>query len=181
MTRVNLPTLKDNLPVFSTVVFFVYGWALYRFFFHVPSWLYYWQIWDVLVLACYVLAYALVESLLVFTAVWLLALLLPKRWLRECFAICGTSLVALLALGAFLLQRKAAQLMEMELGQLVLYPLLALLAILLAAWGLNQVYRRVPLLERLARELANRMVIFAYLYPPLSLIGLIVVLVRNLF
>lgn len=178
---IQTPARADLLPVFSTVVFFVYGWALYRFFYHVPSWLYYLQIGEVLILACYVLAYALCESLLVFGGLLLLALLLPKQWLREGFAVKGVSLVALGSLAAFLVQRKIGMMTSWELWQLILYPLLSVLGLLLTTWGLPFVYHRFPLLERFAQGLANRMTVFAYIYPPLSVMAWLVVLGRNLF
>jgi hypothetical protein len=178
--RTRLPSRQELLPVFATCAFFVFSWTLYRMFWYVPSWLEYLSVWSVLSIAAYLLAFALLESacLAGFTA--LFGLLFPRRLFRERFTALGSSLAGLMCAGAFLVQRRINLVYRLELWQLIVYPLAALVGLALAALLLSGLFGRFPRLQRTVESLAERMTIFAYLYIPLGILGLAVVIVRNL-
>lgn len=176
-----LPNRQEILPVFSTFVFFVYTWALYRMFFQVPSWLYYLNLWDVGSLAAYVLAFALLESLALTGALVAVALLLPARFFRLHFTAEGSLLAVILSGGALLLQRRISVFEGLQLNQLILYPLLLLVGLAAFTFLLAFLLDRLPQFKRLVMALAERMTVFSILYLPLSILSLLVVLARNIF
>ncbi|MBN1149091.1 MAG: hypothetical protein JXA78_17665 [Anaerolineales bacterium] len=179
--RSKLPTRQEILPVFSSLAFIFFSWTLYRMFYQAPSWLYYLGAWDVLILAAYVLAFALFESLAALGFITLLCVLLPARRLKDQFAIQGSTAALLIGVGAVALQRKIGLIYKLELWQMLIYPLLALALLVILVLAASYAYERFRPLARLASALAERMTVFAYLYTPLGLLALVVVLLRNLF
>jgi hypothetical protein len=175
-----LPTRSEALSVFSIFVFFVFSWTLYRSAWYVPSWLEYLNIWSIAIIIAYVLAFALLESAAMLALVVFFSLFFPRQVFKENFALQGSSLAVLICVGAFLLQRKINLVYRLELWQLLAYPLAGLLLCVLLVVLLAFLFNRFPLLSRLATAVVERMVIFVYIYMPISLLAVLVVLVRNI-
>jgi len=163
------------------ILFIVYSWTLYRTFWWVPSWLEYLSVWGVLVIIAYALAFALLESLALMGVISVLSLVLPRRIFKDQFILQGSTLSLALGVGAFLIQRNVGVIYRLELEQTLLYPALILVGVVLLAFIFSFLFRKIGLLSRLALMAAERMTIFVYLYVPLGLIGLLVVVVRNLW
>jgi hypothetical protein len=178
--QAKLPSRPELWPVFSILLFMVCGWGLYRAFWYVPSWLEYLSIWSILIIFTYVLAFGLFESLVLLVLPLLFSLILPKRFFRDQFVIQGSALALALCFGAYLVQRQVGVLYKLENWQLSLYPLLALLGLLALSLILAVVFERVKFLARLMRIFADRMTIFGYLFTTLGLVGLAIVVLRNL-
>lgn len=179
--KARLPTRQEALAVFSVIVFIVFSWTLYRVIWWVPSWLEYLSIWSILIILAYVLAFALFESLAVFSLIVFLGLLFPKKYFKDQFIVQGSALSALLGVVAFLVQRKISLIYRLELWQTLTYPALILIGVIALVPIISIVLKRINLLSRLALVIAERMTIFAYLYVPLGLIGALVVIARNLW
>jgi hypothetical protein len=179
--RSKFPTSQEIIPVFSSITFIFFSWSIYRMFWQVPSLLYYLSVWDVLILAAYVVSFALFESLVVLGFVLFLAFILPGRYLKDKFTIQGSLLVFLLGLGAVVLQRKIGLIYKLEIWQILAYPVLALIALIILTVTAAYIFNRFTRLARLATSLADRMTVFAYIYVPVGLLGLAVVIWRNLF
>jgi hypothetical protein len=178
--RSRIPSRPELFPVFSVFLFFSFTWSLYRLFWYVPSWLEYLSIWKVLTISAYVAAFALFESLIMTGLLAAFSLFFPPSIFKKRFVLVGASLAGLVSLAAFLLQRKINLVYRLELWQLVLFPVLLLLCLALIVFLLALIYDRFPILARFVGRLADRFTIFAYFYIPLGLIGLMVVLWRNL-
>jgi len=175
-----IPSREEITPVFSTILFLVFSWALYHMFWQVPSWLYYMNVWGVLALSAYVLAYSLLESAAILGLVLLVCLLFPQRYFREQFVAQSCALAGILGLGAVAIQRKIGLVFDLQIWQLITYPLLGLAMLPVLTWLLAIVLRRMPRLARLLNSLAERMTVFALIYIPLGILGLIVVIIRNI-
>jgi hypothetical protein len=161
-------------------VFFVFSWALYRTSWYVPSWLESLSIWSVLIIIAYVLSFALFESACLLALVVFFSLFFPLKVFKEKYVLLGSSLAVLLSVGAVLVQRKINLVYRLELWQLWSYPLVGLLASVLLVVLLAFLFNHFPLLGRLVNAVVDRMVIFVYIYVPLGLLALLVVLVRNI-
>jgi len=148
-----LPSRSEALAVFSIFIFFVFSWTLYRVAWYAPSWLEYLSLGSVLIIIAYVLAFALLESAGLLALVVLFSLFFPPRYFKEQYALQGSSLAALLSIGAALLQRKINLVYRLELWQLLVYPLVGLLACIALTLLLAFLFNRLPLLTRLANAL----------------------------
>jgi hypothetical protein len=170
-----LPPLQQVAAVYGVIVLIVYGWTLYWFAWKLPSWLYFLTLGEMLVSLAYSMVVNFIESLIVLFALILICLLLPARWFRDKFVALGTSLViaSLVALAYYLGTIIALQDFPQGLWRSVLLVVVGifLLLFLISKFGL---------LRRLIEEVANRAVIFLYLFLPISAISFIVVLIRNL-
>lgn len=175
-----LPTRDQVFPVFSLILFVVFTWALYRMAWQLQSWLYIMNLAQVLILAAYVLAFALVESLVVLGFVLALELALPSRLFRDQFVVQGSLLVGLLSAGAILLQHHLDLLDNLTLTELALYPLLFLAVLIIFLVIFSVILARIRWIARLVNAVADRLTVFSFIYIPLSLIGLAVVIARNL-
>jgi hypothetical protein len=178
--KARLPSRLELLPVFAVFVFFGYSWAMYRMFWYVPSWLEYMSVWKVLTIAAYVLAFTLVESLVMTGLLTLFSLSFPTNLFKKKFVLLGSSLAALISVLAFLVQRQINVMYRLELWQMAAYPIVFLAVLVFFVLALNYVFERLPILARLVGGLADRITIFAYIYVPFSLLGLALVLIRNL-
>lgn len=159
----------------------IFTWALYRTFWWAPSWLEYLSLWSILIIVAYVAAFALLESLLILALLTLLCLFLPRKIFKDQFIIQGSTLTVLLGAGAYLIQRDVTVIYRLKLDQILLYPLLILAGVILLLFITAFLFKRIGPLARFVQGVAERMTIFAYLYAPMGLIGLLVVIVRNLW
>lgn len=175
------PSRAEVWPVFSVFAFLVYSWALYRMFWYIPSWIEYLSLGNILVIAAYTLGFALLESGVMLGLTLLLCLAFPPRWFRQQFTAQASALAAVLGGGAFLIQRQASMIYDWTTG--VIYAGMGgvligvVIFVLASAW----LFRRFPILPRLVCAIAERMTIFALLYIPLGVLGVVVILLRNLF
>ena len=175
-----LPSRAELWPVYSIALFLAASWALYRVFWYVPSWLEYLSLWSILTVIAYVLSFALLEGALLAAPAVLLALVLPKRLFRQRFVAQGSAVTLALGGLAFLVQRRAAAIYDLELWQILAYPLLALLLLALLGLAAGALFTRWPRLQALVEVFAGRMTVFGWLYTLLGLFSWAVVILRNL-
>lgn len=170
-----LPPLPQAAAVYGVIVLIVYGWTLYWFAWKLPSWLYFLTLGEMLVALAYSMAVNFIESLIVLFTLLFICALLPPHWLRERFTASGTALVvlSLIALAYYLGTIITLQDFPPLLGWYVPLTIAGIVTAVI-------VISKIKLLSKLLEELANRAIIFLYLFLPLSAISLIVVLVRNM-
>lgn len=178
--RARLPDVTQFLPVFSTVVFIVFSWAIYHALYQVPGWLFYMTLPGVLVLFAYILGFALIESLMVSAFLTAYCLFLPEKWLKRHFTAQGFVLAILLALVTYLLRDNFERIQKLEVWQMAAIPLTVMIGIALISPLLAKLCERLPKLTRILESISERLTIFSYIYVPLGILGLLVVLMRNI-
>lgn len=184
--KVTLNALKERLPhrreilyVFGGVVFLIYSWAIRGFLYQLSSLRLYHTVGDIFGVFSYLMAFALLESLVIMGLLILIGLILPGKWFREGFAYKGfiTTIVAGMAMVIlhyylFLLNYALPSMNRIYLGA-------AISIILLVAFIL--LFQSMPKLQTYLLLIQERLQIFIYFYIPLGFLGLAVVLLRNLF
>jgi len=175
-----LPSRQEVLPVLSVIVFIVFTWTLYRMFFQVPSLLFYMRVWDVLIISAYVLAFALFESAVVLGLLLIFSLVFPVKYFKDNFVAQGSTVVLMISMGAVALQRKMNIMYRLDGWELILYPFVILAAIVFVIFATSYIYDRFKILPHIISTVAERMIVFVLLYVPLSILGLLVVFVRNI-
>jgi len=162
------------------ILFFVYSWTIYRMLFQIPSWLYSHSKTGIFFLVAYVFAVALIESLFLFGFILLVNLILPRRLFRDQFIAQGSLMVIACTIWALILkfQNASSGLRNLlEVSAWILVFILSLLIIAVVSSFLMQRYQRV---KSVLEAIADRMIIFAWIYVPVGLVSLAIVLVRNL-
>ena len=183
-----IPPSQAIRPVFAWLVLIVFSYAIYQFFWYLSSWVEYLPPAGIFAIAGYTCAISLFESLLLLGGLLLLAALFPERWLRGHFASQGSLIVLVLAAWAGLLQLainryldQIAQLKRLIPGGEITLSL-ALLVLLVTTLILAPYFvaNRWRSLEKRLLSLSERITIFLYIYIPLGLLGLVIVIARNL-
>lgn len=172
-----LPPRADIFPVYSLIVFWVYSWAVLVFLFNLPSWMLQIPISEILAFLCYALVFAFLDSLLMLGIVLLAAAGLPAAWLRDDFSVGGGILASCLILWVIIVNPIFAELVKWPAWHIALILFLAVFSAAVFVW----IGRRVRQLRRFTLWLGTSAGLFVYLYGGLSVIGLLVVLARNLF
>lgn len=140
-----------------------------------PSWILFLRTADILTALAYSFATTFLESLAIILGLALAAAILPKSLFGERFIARGTALV-LLGLGyvmIFALQFQSKT--DYPTAMVNLTPWVLAGIVILAYFA-----GRISLIRRILESLADRFLIFLYLFLPLGVIGLVTVLARNL-
>ena len=170
-----MPSRAQLAQVFALIVLMVYGWTIVWFSYKVPSWLYFLNLGEITTVFAYSLATNLAESLAVLCGPVALSLLLPRKWFHDVFvARAGTLAIAGLAYMMYV----ASQFTSKDgYPSLTLKPWsLALVLVLIVA--LVYAAGRIQLLRRIVEGVADRATILLYVYLPLSILALLVVMFR---
>ena len=173
--RKRLPPFHEILSFYAVIVFLVYSWTLLAFFWKVPSWRYYLGTGDILVILAYTLASKLLESMLILCIFLLAGFVLPAGWLSNKFVVHGSLVIFSFTFWVTLfdLNSVAHSLTQQDVLSFMFgFPLMATLGILLAD--------RTPLVHKLMVFVGNQLIVFLYLWLPLSLVGILIVILRIL-
>ena len=160
----------------GVIVFVVFSWSIRGFFFVFPSIMLRYATGEIFAIFSYMMAFALLESLLIVGGFIVLSAILPKLWLREGFSYKGFLIVLIGSLASILYQAFLGS----ELPEVWMYYLWAGVLMLLVT-GLILLFHFVQRLQVALVSIAERFTVFAYLYVPIGFISLAVVVFRNLF
>jgi hypothetical protein len=173
--RSRIPPKDQIVLPLATCVFFVFSWSIVWYFHKAPGWLLFLPPKEVLGIFAYTQGFALLESLAIWLCLILLAMLLPAQAFRARFASQGTMTVFVAALWAILLRLIAATPLGLDAGRIALWAAFFLTSMVLS-WIL---VARLRPMENALGAIADRLTVFLYIYVPLGLLGLVVVIVRN--
>ncbi len=179
-----LPARNDILHVFGVVLFAVFGWSIRGFLYKIPAFTLYFGISTNLAILSYMLSFALLESVLVMVALLAVAAILPAQALRRGFAYKGflVILVATLAMILFEGYFQIGYFKDMMAGMYYMVQpfVIGLASCVLALIGLLWFFHARPAYQKYLLYATEQLSVFTYIYVPLGLIGLAVVIVRNL-
>jgi hypothetical protein len=177
--RERLPARRDLLSVFATAAFIVYTWTMCVSFWKLPSWLFFLETGEILSIYSYAFLVNFVESVLLLSAALVPCIFLPRVWWRDIFVARGAILVvAILGTVQLNLSRyPTLDLRDLFIESQLVWWFHALWLTVLITWMAGRVERLKKGLENVADQLS----VFLYVYIPLTVVGLIIVIVRNLW
>ena len=171
-----IPKLAQIAPVYAVAVAMIYPWSISRFFWRLPSWLYYSSAGEIAVIFAYMMVVNLIESALVLLAPILLSVILPKKWFFDRFITKGALLLSF-GLGYVMYFDNHLNYQSPFPLALVYQTPLILAALFVLAFLVDW----IGILDKILLDLSDRLVVFLYISIPVSLISFLVVLVRNIF
>jgi hypothetical protein len=136
---------------------------------------------NVLIITAYVLTFALIESLIILGLMLLFSLVLPEKRYKDNFIAQSSVVITLMGVGAYMLQRNVNFIYDLQFHELGIFSLVILTSILVLIVVLSFVFERFKKVTRLVNAFAEWMSIFGYIYIPLSLLSLVIVIFRNVF
>ncbi len=179
-----LPAQTDILSVLNVVVFVLFGWSIRGFLFEIPSFLLYMGLGDISAILFYMMAFALLESVLVTGGLVILSMLLPSNWLKSGFRYKGFLIVLVATIGFILFQGYYKVGFFQNLIQNDYSPfqpiLTGFIVGIVGLIGLLLLFHHSPWLQKYLTKFVDQFSVFSYLYVPLGVIGILVVFVRNL-
>jgi hypothetical protein len=173
--RNRFPSRRDGIAVLAVAVFLCFSWTLIGFFNKLSSFILYFTPGEIANIFAFMMAFALLESLAVAGLLVLLSAILPSSWLKEGFAFKGF-VILLVATGTALLFQRELKDYFPSAGTLLTYSLIPLLVIAFLVWFLHS----RPRLQRLLLTVQDRISIMLFIYVPIGVIGLLVVMARDL-
>lgn len=170
-----LPEKKEITLALAGLAFLVFGWELRALFFNFPAFVLSYTVGEILVIAAYMMASALLETALLMSFVLLLAIVLPHKLFADGFSYKAFFLFAGLAAVSIHLQ-------YVMNNQPRISFLVRELALGLAAWLLlSALTHFVPFIKKIVLDILDRLTIFSYIYLPLGAFSLFVVALRLLW
>lgn len=162
---------KDDLILlFVYTAFPIHVWTIANMLKDVPSWALYMRYWELASTVAYTLVFALFETIVVLLPVIFIGMIIPKRWVSNVFVPWAGVMLVEGAIGAIVFQEVI----------LTFGPKKMTLAIILLAMALSTVVVVwAQKLREIVRVVAQRFSILAFLYIFFDLIGLAIVIVRN--
>jgi hypothetical protein len=168
-----IPSPHEISRLYAMIVFIVYGWTSVAFFWKVPSWLYFLDLGEIAAILAYILSSALLESVILLLLFVLASQALPSSWLRDKYVL--RSSIIFCTLTFWVVSLNLSSLIELPttrdfLTLAIGFPLTAGLGIVLAD--------RIPRLQRFLDYISNQLTVFLYLWLPLSLAGILILIIR---
>jgi len=172
-----IPPFSDILSTLAFTALLVYGRMFYVFTWKLPSWLMFLNVGELFSILSYSLAFALLETISIVLVLLLIGFILPPAWFRDVFVVRGLWLVTVWLVSLMIFFERLSELGLGLLVALYLWVGITILVAILAAFFST----RVRIMRAAALWFADRAVNFLFVLVPASLIGMIVVAVRNIF
>jgi hypothetical protein len=170
-----LPARTEMLLVLSTAAFLVFTWSMRALFFNFPAFLLSYTLGEILVIAAYMLASALLETLLVTFVLIAAALILPGRLFKEGFSYKASFF--LIAFGVISIHMQFVMTNQPKPDFLLLELVRAL-----ALWIIPVLLTHfLAPVRKIVMDFLDRLTIFSYIYLPLGLLSLLAVTFRLLW
>lgn len=170
------PTKTEFRLVFGVIAFLVFGWAIWRFLYELPSQLLNTRLLDIFFNFMVLMATALLESVFVGFSLALLSFFLPVRWFRDGFVYNAFATLSVMV-GVIFWYRKVFvnddffPPLNVVYTGVIIFFLVWMALLLILHYGKS--------LQRFVRSIEERIEVFLYLYIPLGIIGFITILVMS--
>ena len=173
--RKRFPHRSEIITILGIAVFICHSWSLLGFFNRLSSFILYFRLAEVAGIFAFMMAFAFLESLLVTGVLVTLSAILPYKWLSDGFAYKGFIAMVMATIAAIILQRTLQ-------GNLPTLPVLTLIWFTPLVWLVVFILwvQRMPRVQKVLINIADRISIMLFLYVPIGITSLIVVAVGNL-
>jgi hypothetical protein len=132
--------------------------------------------WDNVSIFAYILAFALLESVVLLSIVTVLTIVLPAQCFRDKFVAQGSIVVFVATFWAIVFQSVDTEIRLWSLAEGLFWVVLCLTTIGVSCVLVDRSKR----LEGALSAFAERLTVLVYIYVPMSILGLVVVISRNI-
>jgi hypothetical protein len=163
------------IAVLAVAVFACFTWTIIGFFNKLPSFILYFTPGEIGNIFAFLMAFALLESLAATGLLILLGAVLPSGWLKQGFAFKGFVILLVATATAIRFQHALREYFP-SVWMLLAYSIVPLLLIVGLLWLLHA----RPKLQNILLGIQDRILIMLFVYLPIGVVGLLVVMVRDL-
>ncbi len=171
-----IPDKRNIVTVYAVAMFLVYTWTLFTSFWKLPSWLFFLEFGEIVSIYAYAFLVNFMESILLLFPVLLASIVLPRHWWADTFIPKGFVLILVILVSALMhltLYRTPDTREAFLSSQSGWWAGTSLIAVFLT-W----IAGRINWIRHGLESMADRFVVFLYLYLPLTAFALLIVLVR---
>lgn len=169
------PKPQEIIPVYAVGVTILYTFAIITSMNDFSrNWLLYLDIVEIFNLFTYIIAGAFVESLLVIIILIFTSLAFPPKIQTDRFVLYGTILTITFLFGLMLRDGT-----YVGIGDILSSTRMIFMFFALTAFTFSILSERFKTIRSIIESIADRCVIFLYVYMPLSLISVIAILIKN--
>jgi hypothetical protein len=173
------PDKKSIVNVFATSAFIVYGWTIISSFWKIPSWMYYLKTSEIIAAYAYSFLMNFLESSLLTLSLIFLGFILSGILWKGYFSAASV-VVLIVSVGSALLHMHLYEDPNLR-ADFLDSQLRWWLTTFFIAFVVSTICVRVPWLRKILDILADRFVVFLYIYIPLTLFSLVIALARTVF
>jgi len=167
-------TAKLN-STFALILLVIHTWSVWQFLYRLPSYLMYLDLLNLLAVFAYYMAFAFVESIILLVLFGMIAIILPKNWYADHFEAVNLPIVLGMAVSAAKYQQQIGNTYSGISSILTWFGFTFLIVLSLAL-----IFGIIGPLRKLSGKVMERISIMSYLYIPIGLFSLLVVVFRNL-
>ena len=175
-----MPDRKNILAVYAVIVTLVYSWTLFTSFYKLPSWLFYLSLGQILSVYAYSFSVNLVESIIALTGILLLEftifLVLKNKEEFQSRSIILTTVLLGTSMLRLALFQSYEDINAFLSGEVLWWVIAVPSGLILAVFA-----PKIKLVRTILESFAERATVFVYIYIPLSLISIIVIIVRGIY
>lgn len=164
-----IPSRAASWNVFSTCALLVYIWSLMAFLFELPALIMRGSLDEIIGTASYILAFALIESFSLFLLLLIIAVILPPKWMRDHWSASGSLSAIIVVFWAITIQVQGPIIRNWYLPQLFVLLITA-----------NLFTYKFQKLCAVIEHTASRIQVLTNIYIATSIIGIILLVFRNL-
>ena len=171
-----IPDRRGIVTVYAVAMSLVYTWTVFASFWKLPSWLFFLNTGEIVSIYAYAFLVNFLESILLLFVALLPGIALPRRWWTDALISRGFVLI-LVILGSAELHLtlfRTPDTRELFVNSQPAWWIVTLLIAIVLTW----VAGRATSVRKALENMADRFIIFLYIYLPLTAFALLIVLVR---
>ncbi len=174
--RKRLPSSQEAIYAFAVCVFPTHVWAIINVMREMPAWMLRLSIWDLLGVIAYSQVFMLVETILLFLGLVVLAFVLPRKWLRHKFVVLsGTAVLLISAWTVFLHYNN--QIIEERQVIPALFWSGSLTGMIAVSFVL---IHRSERFEKAVDMFVRRLAVLSFIYLSVDIASIILIIIRNI-
>jgi hypothetical protein len=169
-----IPTPQQIIQVYAVGVTILFSRAIITTIQDVTTrWMLYFDVFEILSLFAYILSSAFLESLLLITALIVISMILPRAWFTENFVLQGSILtISFLGSIMYIYSQTETDTLLLHIKEWSVF-FISITVLLILFSQINQTFRKI------IETVAERCTVFLYVYMPITILSIIVVVIRN--
>ena len=171
--RDRFPTRNQVTLVFASIVFPLYSWTTYWVLDYLPSWLKSMTVWEIIPINAYAYTWVFLESIIILLLIFLLAMLMPAKWFEDNFVSKGSVVAWMICIFSFAAQLKNTN--KYDFLNEVRFEIILLVSAIIIFFLTS----KYEVFHNAIVSIADRLIVFLYIYLPISVISVIIVLYNN--
>ncbi len=170
-----MPARNEIFLASSMATFLVFSWSLRMMFYTFPSFSLSHRFGEIFIIVTYMMTFALLDTLFATLALVVLAVILPGAVLKDGFSYKASFFF--IASTVIFIHLQYTLTNQTKIGSLILE-----LGLILVLWLVPVLLTRyVDAVRKIVLDILDRLTIFSYVYIPLGVISLFVVIIRLLW